>query len=79
MWFRLGGEIAEGFYFQNNWSVHVDYGMNFKIMPLFDYDAIDESALPSEDDLFCREGRSSDHFRILKLFKDENLVSKVRF
>lgn len=73
---RLGGEIAEGFYFPNNWEIHVDYGMNFKIMPLFDYDAIDESPLPSEDDLFHREGRSSDHFRILKLFKDGKLISE---
>lgn len=76
MWFRLGGEIAEGFYFPNNWSVHVDYGMNMEIMPLFNYDAIDDSSLPTEDMLFHRMGRSSDHFRILKLFKDGKLISE---
>ena len=77
MWFRLGGEIAEGFYFHNNWSVHLDYGMNMEIMPLFDYDKIDDSPLPTEDMIFHRMGRSSDHFRMLKLFKGDNLVSEV--
>ena len=76
MWIRLGGELAEVFYFPNNWSVHVDYCMNMELMPLYDYDAIDDSPLPTEDMLFHRMGRSSDHFRILKLFKDEKLISE---
>ena len=76
---RLGGEKIEGFYFPNNWKVQVDYGMNMTEIPFSDYNEIDESSLPSKDVLYCREGRSSDYFRILKLFKDEKLLSESRF
>ena len=74
---RLGGEKVEGFYFHNNWKVQVDYGMNMTEIPFSDYNEIDESSLPSKDVLYCRGGRSSDYFRILKLFKDGKLISEV--
>ena len=73
---RLGGEKVEGFYFPNNWKVLVDYGMNMTEVPFSDYNEINESSLPSRDVLYCREGRCSDHFRILKLFKDAKLISE---
>ncbi len=73
---RLGGEKVEGFYFHNNWKVQVDYGMNMTEIPFSDYNEIDESSLPSKDVLYCRGGRSSDYFRILKLFKDGKLISE---
>ena len=73
------GEKVEGFYFHNNWKVQVDYGMNMTEIPFSDYNEIDESSLPSKDVLYCRGGRSSDYFRILKLFKDGKLISEVRF
>lgn len=76
---RLGGEKVEGFYFHNNWKVQVDYGMNMTEIPFSDYNEIDESSLHSKDVLYCREGRSSDYFRILKLFKDGKLISEGRF
>ena len=76
---RLGGEKVEGCYFHNNWKVQVDYGMNMTEIPFSDYNEIDESSLPSKDVLYCRGGRFSDYFRILKLFKDGKLISEVRF
>ncbi|MEE0720811.1 hypothetical protein [Methanobrevibacter smithii] len=74
---RLGGEKVEGFYFHNNWKVQVDYGMNMTEIPFSDYNEIDESSLPSKDVLYCRGGKSSDYFRILKLFKDGKLISEI--
>ena len=46
-------------------------------IPFSDYNEIDESSLPSKDVLYCRGGRSSDYFRILKLFEDGKLISEV--